>query len=171
MEFSLFLVLMAVLAADPSTANPPRSDTATCQVIVEGHGIEKLTLLKENDSVNFDSVSLPIYTYDAKRPDWWLEPGRYRVNRIELKGGYWHVVDDTKTEWFTLSPGEPYRLRLGAPLTSQVDVKREGRLLKLDYRLVDAARRRFRSTERTSPPRFVIYQNGREIASDAFEYG
>ncbi len=87
-----------------------------------------------------------------------------------MKGGYTHDAF-ADTYWFTLSPGKPYHLRAGVPLTSHVEVTREGRLLKLDYRLVDVAGRQYRDANRTSPPRFAIYQNGREIASGSFEYG
>lgn len=167
MEFSISIVLAAVLAADPSRANEPRPAAATCQVIVDGRAVEKLSLQKENDRESGRTQVI----YDVRGPSLSLEPGRYRVDRIDLKGGYWHRAAQMDTDWFALSPDQPYHLRAGAPLTSHIDVTREGRLLKLDHRLLDAAGRRYGSTERTSPPCFAVYRDGQEIASGSFEYG
>jgi hypothetical protein len=161
MEFSILLVLMTVLADDQPTAQQSRPNAAICRVIVDGEHIEQLILEGENGHLHLK---------DATSSNISLEPGRYRVSQIMLKGGYFND-NRAKTEWITLSPGAPYHLRVGAPLTSHVDVKREGRLLKLNCRLADAAGRPYRSMDRSSPPRFSIYQDGREIASDSFEYG
>jgi hypothetical protein len=161
MEFSIILILMTVLADDQPTAEQPRPDAAVCQVVLDGDHIEQLILEGDNGRT---------YVKDAANSNFFFEPGRYRLSRIMLKGGCF-FDNPAEPEWFTLSPGEPYHLRAGAPLTSHVNVKREGQLLKLDYRLADAAGRHYRNTDRSSPPRFSIYQDGREIASDSFEYG
>jgi hypothetical protein len=152
---------MTVLADDQPTAEPSRPDAAICQVILDGKYVEQLILEGENGR---------LHVRDATSSNLFLEPGRYRVSRIMLKGGYSYDIH-AETEWFTLSPDEPYHLRAGAPLTSHVDVTHKGRLLNLEYRIVDTAGRRYRSTDRTSPPRFAIYQDGQEIASGSFEYG
>ena len=56
--------------------------------------------------------------------------------------------------------------------TVKLQVTREGRLLTMDYQLVDAQGRRCidRKSMATSP-RFTIRQAGQEIGSGAFEYG
>jgi hypothetical protein len=160
MEFSIFLVLMTVLAGDPA-AEKPRADGANCQLMVDGEHIEKLTLMGKNGRVHESDLTGSIL---------FCAPGQYCLQRVVLQGGYCYEMRG-QPEWFTLSPEEPYHLRGGAPLTSHVDVTRMGQLLELDYRLVDAAGRRYRNMERTAPPRFAIYQDGQEIAGGAFEYG
>ena len=161
MAFSVLILLLSVLGADPTAAEQSPPDGATCQLILDGQGIEKLVLERENRGT---------YTKDVTGPSLWLEPGRYRVLQVTLKGGFNHDARG-EAEWFTLSSDEPHHLRAGAPLTPRVDVKRQGRLLNLDYRLVDAAGRRYRNTDRTHPPRFTISTGGQQIASGLFEYG
>ena len=48
MEFSILLVLMTVLADDSPMAERSRPDAATCQLIVDGEYVEKLTLEGSN---------------------------------------------------------------------------------------------------------------------------
>jgi hypothetical protein len=55
-------------------------------------------------------------------------------------------------------------------------VKRAGRLLKLDYQVLDGDGRKYRrndpsSNDRSHPPQFAIYQGGCQIGSGTFEYG
>ncbi len=71
------------------------------------------------------------------------------------------------------TPGEP---QMHKQLTPQVQVTRAGRLLNLDYQLVDASGRSRadelrQQQQRNTPPRFTVWQGGREIGSGTFEYG
>ena len=50
-------------------------------------------------------------------------------------------------------------------------VKRAGRLLTLDYQLLDADGQKFRNPDRNHPPRFTVYQGDRLVGSGTFEYG
>ena len=131
------------------------------ELIVEGELIESLTVTgKAGDSRTINrpgaSVSLPA--------------GQYSIQEIQLEGGFRCVVPRT-AETFTVSPDEPCRLKAGAPLTPGVTFKRSGKMLTLDYELVDAAGRNYRRTGRSlDPPRFAVYQGEREIGSGTFEY-
>lgn len=161
MKFSIALVLITTLGADRPQLKLPGPEAATCQLIVDGQAVEELWLQNEN---------MLTLTHKLKGPTLSLAPGRYRVERIQLKGGYLHIAEPWESD-FTLRPDQPHHLRAGAPLKSHVEVKREGRLLSFDYRLTDAAGRRYRSSNTTARPRFTVYQNGREVAGGTFEYG
>lgn len=56
-------------------------------------------------------------------------------------------------------------------LTPHVLVTRQGRVLKLDYELLDARGNKPPTVDRTHKPRFRICRDGREIASGDFDYG
>jgi hypothetical protein len=56
-------------------------------------------------------------------------------------------------------------------LTPHVAVTRQGRVLKLDYELLDAHGSKSPTADRDHKPHFKICQDGREIASGDFEYG
>ena len=59
----------------------------------------------------------------------------------------------------------------GESLTPHVQVTRQGRVLKLDYELLDAHGIKSSKVDPQHKPQFKIYQDGREIASGNFEYG
>lgn len=61
----------------------------------------------------------------------------------------------------------------GATVTPHVQVTRQGRLLKLDYQLLDANGKPqpIQSPDYSHPPRFTILQGDKELASGSFEYG
>ncbi len=56
-------------------------------------------------------------------------------------------------------------------LTPHVAVTRQGRVLKLDYELLDAHGNKSPTADRDHKPHFRICRDGREIASGNFEYG
>ena len=57
-------------------------------------------------------------------------------------------------------------------LTPQVQVQRAGRVLTLDFQLVDAQGRRHPPGERRgTPPTFTVYKDGQPIGTGSFEYG
>ncbi len=63
-----------------------------------------------------------------------------------------------------------------AKLTPHVQATRAGRLLNLDYQLLDASGQirtdqLLQQWPRNTPPKFTIWQDGREIDSGTFEYG
>lgn len=64
-------------------------------------------------------------------------------------------------------------LAVGGPLTNSVLLNRQGASLSLNYQLVgaDGARYQLTRQDRSRPPRFAIYQAGKEIASGKFEFG
>jgi hypothetical protein len=130
---------------------------------IEGPAIERFVLRSALGEIteirpHGDSVSLPVGSYDVVEIEW---PGGIRgrsrlgeVDRIEV------AADQTPV------------LRVGLPLTSQVQVRRAGRLLSLEYRLLDAQGRQYvRRVAGASPPTFTVFKNGRALGSGAFKYG
>jgi hypothetical protein len=78
----------------------------------------------------------------------------------------WKAPAEAKT---AISPARP-----AGPLTPQLQATRAGRLLILDYQLLDADGNnclRQGLDPRPAPPRFSIRRDGREIDSGDFEYG
>ena len=162
MKSLLCLALVAYLGADAPIA--VRSDKdAGCQVILGPH----VTSVVFVDEHGVQPVLKPA------GQDVSLKAGRYRISEITLEGGYsYRAAYEQNVEWIILTPDKPYELQAGTPLTPRVRATRQGPLLKLDYQLVDAAGRNYRSSEPSKhPPRFSIRQQNREIASGDFEYG
>jgi len=160
MFFAALLFGTGLFAAEPKT-EPSVLDEANCQLSIEGAFIEKLTL-------DFEGGSAKELTQPASSVS--LPAGRYRVRQVELKGNYRYIVfAEKEDDWFQLTPSQPYHLKVGAPLKSKVNATRQGRLLKLDYELVDACGRNYSSGARTDPPTFAVFSGGREIGSGSFE--
>lgn len=164
----LSLVGSIVLASEPSKSQPavtatPPAAAAVYPLRIEGRGIERLEFADEDQKPTVftkpgASVSLPA--------------GRYFVREVELTGGFecYGWLDDGG--WITLPADSPPVVKAGAPLTPKVQLKRAGRLLQLDYQLVDAAGRGYSPDEdAVPPPTFRILKNGQTIGSGSFEYG
>lgn len=140
-----------------------------CELDIAGSHIDRLTL--ENQNGHIRHIASP-------GPRLSLPAGKYCVRQVNLEGGYQFIgSSDGEPRWFTLArrftltPESPYQLKVGAPLKPSVRATRWGRFLRLDYQLVDAGRRPYRSEQRTNPPRFTVYRGDREIGSGSFEYG
>ncbi len=56
-------------------------------------------------------------------------------------------------------------------LTPHVQVTRQGRVLRMNYELLDAQGNQSPTVDRDHKPRFRIRRDGQEIASGDFEYG
>ncbi len=98
-----------------------------------------------------------------------LPVGTYTLSKIYLKGGY--QGGNEKGLKIEIEPGESTKLEAGPPLEQVVDVKRVGRMLQLDYKLVGAAGNRYSQMVVGDEPEFMIYKDGEKIAGGKFEYG
>jgi hypothetical protein len=56
-------------------------------------------------------------------------------------------------------------------LTPHVRVTRQGRVLKLDYELLDARGIKPPTVDRDQKPQFKIFRDGQQLAAGDFEYG
>ena len=168
MTICLPLLLAASLVADAPPRKALLAQPANCQLILDGTRIKEVHLEGE------DGRGYPVH---GARRIALLRPGRYRVRLIMLEGDYAWAAPRDGGEWFTLRPDRPYHLRAGAPLVPKVDVVRQGRYLRMDYRgMADAGGRVYfgrNSAEmaRRHPTRFVIFRGGRELAAGTLRYG
>jgi len=153
------------LAKEPAKGQPAR-DSSSCELIL-GKRIESLTLT--------DQQGQPVVF--RRGSGMCLPPGQYLIQGIDLPGGYSSLTyGGHPPDRLTLVPGKPCRFDIRAPLTPSVAVKREGRLLKLDYQLLDGDGRKYRrndpsGSDRSHPPQFAVYQGESLIGSGSFEYG
>ena len=135
--------------------------SSVCQLVLEGRHIEKLLLSDEQG--NQKEIVHPGPTVS-------LPSGNYWIVEIELHGGY-RATSRGSIQSLSLSCDDPCQAAIGAPLEPNVTVKREGRLLKLDYRLLDANGRKTRRVSSVASTEFAIYQGDQKIGSGSFEYG
>jgi hypothetical protein len=57
-------------------------------------------------------------------------------------------------------------------LTAKIEARRAGRVIALDYQLLEAnGRRHVDRQQREKPPEFTVLQNGSPIGSGVFAYG
>jgi hypothetical protein len=73
----------------------------------------------------------------------------------------------------TVSAGKAALLKTGGPLTNSVLVSQRGKQLILNYQLLGADGRTYqvRNQDHSKPPRFAVYQDGKQIHSGQFEFG
>ena len=98
--------------------------------------------------------------------------GRYTASAVWLKKGA------TEACWLSNEPlllnaTAPANLVLGGPLTNLVTLQRSGRKLNMNYRLVgaDGASYRLTQQDRSKPPEFAVYHDGKKVFSDKFAFG
>jgi hypothetical protein len=158
-----------VLAAEPAKKPPPPA-ALSCEVILGQH-IKDLGLI--------DPQGRPV-PYSPRGSSMFVQPGQYVIETIDLQGGYSASPSSgyfgRSPDRLTLIPGKPCRFDIRFPLTPSVTVTRVGRLLKLDYQLLDGDGRKYRRSDPTNddrahPPQFAIYQGDGQIGSGTFEYG
>jgi len=114
------------------------------------------------------------YTVVVREPPGTLKlpQGIYTVSAVWLKKG--------AAEAYRLADGPllinataPTNIVLGGPLTNSVTLTRQGRKLRMDYRLVGADGGSYRLTQedRAKPPEFTVYRGGKKVESGKFEFG
>lgn len=130
---------------------------------LEGENIEQLVLQGGGQKQTFDRPGKSLM----------LEPGTYEMSQLGLKGGftYYPYRDTTIFRSILVGPGEPAVLKAGGPLEQRITARREGQLLKMDYRLIGIAGEWYRNNSRYPPPTFTIYKGDKEIASGRFQFG
>ena len=128
---------------------------------LEGKYIERLVLGRRNGHTQrldhpAETIKLPV--------------GEYNLMEIHLIDGFSCrlLTNDRKV---TITNDKPVILKLGAPLTQTVKVKRQGSVLLLNYELLGSGGETYTSSDRSKPPTFTIYKGDKEITSGKFEFG
>jgi hypothetical protein len=152
------MLLPAVVLAEAKPASQPAGNPGDGELILESKYIERLVLLDPQGQRK---------DITAPGPKMFLPPGQYIVQEVYFQGGF-SIKPYTV---FTSASKEVFKLDIGASLKPSVTVKREGRLLKLDYRLLKADGQPSINSDRSHPPEFAVYQGDEKIGSGKFEYG
>jgi len=146
------------------TPTPSQHGTNLGELKVQGKYIERLVLRqKDGGTKKFDkpgeTIKLPI--------------GEYRLQEVRLESGYSCGITTriSDANWVTVAEDKPAVLEVGAPLKQTVEVRRQGSLLLLNYKLLGAGGEAYTSDNRSDPPGFSVYKGDKKIASGKFEYG
>ena len=129
---------------------------------LEGEHIERLVLRqKDGPTQGFDHPGATIK----------LPAGEYRLQDVRLKNGYTCLNSVSTYNWVTVTEDEPAVLKVGAPLKQILEVKRRGKALVLDYKLLGIGGEAYTKNDRNKQPRLIVYNGDEEIHSGRFEYG
>ncbi len=172
-ELTKWVALLAVLAAlthfsspvvlgDPATEQEP-SGPAYGQLNVGTDLVISLTVVDESGKYR-------VIDWPGKSVE--LPAGEYRLEEVVLQNsfeGARFAAEDPQV--FEISPDKPHQLRIDGLLKPTVTVTRQGRLLELDYALMDADGAAYSHRDDANPPRFTVYKDGQVIDSGSFEYG
>jgi hypothetical protein len=163
-KFNLFvLFLMITILLPMSASGTSTQKQALGELKIEGKHIERIILRqKDGSSKWFDKPGRTIE----------LPPGRYQLQESRLEGGYICVRGaGIKNKWITIAENKPAVLKVGAPLKQTIKVRRRGKALVLDYKLLGIGGESYTNEIRNKPPSFVVYKGDEELISGRFEYG
>ena len=138
-------------------------EKALGELKLEGEHVERLVLQrKDGHTDRFDQpgevVELPV--------------GQYHLMESHLDGGYTCIQGTVpQNKWITIAENKPAVLKVGAPLKQAMEVKRQGRTLALDYKLLGIGGEGYTRADRSNPPGFTVYKGDQEIASGQLAYG
>lgn len=131
---------------------------------IEGTHIAQLTLQRDDGhSEQWSNLSGSIM----------LPVGTYHIRQLSLRGEYVGQSQDlTKLGQIEITKDEPAVLKAGGPLRQVVEVKRQGRMLVLNYRVQGIGGEEYGPSRRPdSRAKFTVYRGEKAIATGAFEYG
>ena len=138
-------------------------EKASGELKLEGEHVERLVLRrKDGHTERFDQPGEVIE----------LRVGQYHLLESHLDGGYSCFQGAvTQNKWIKIAENTPAVLKAGAPLKQTLEVKRQGRTLALDYKLLGIGGEGYTHEDRSNPPGFTVYKGDQEIASGQLAYG
>ena len=158
-----FSAIILVLAIGTCLCKAKDKRSVLGELKIEGEHVERLILLeKDGHSKWFDrpgeTIELPV--------------GQYQLQESRLDGGYVCVLGaGIENKWIMIAENKPAVLKVGAPLKQMLKVKRRGKALVLDYKLLGIGGESYNNNDRNEPPKLIIYNGDEEINSGRFEYG
>jgi len=155
---------------------PVQNQAPLCELQIDGHSIQSLTLLGDSPEIGLDGEYAGTQRFLRPGKSVLLPAGRYHVLDVTLEGGFEaHENFLDARQWIDVSPDTPCKLAIGAPLSPRVSVQRHGRFLEMDCDLVDAGGRSYVASDgvarQAPPPAFTVYKDGQVLGSGSFEYG
>jgi hypothetical protein len=137
------------------------NNQASGEIKLEGEYVERLVLRLQNGR-----------TVRLDRPDETirLPVGEYSLTEIHLCNGY-SCRPPSRNRRIKVTEDKSSVLKLGAPLTQNVKIQRQGDVLVLNYELLGQGGRNYTSNDRSKPPVFTVYKGDKKIFSDKFEFG
>ncbi len=157
------LLLLRVRASPCQAQEPNQPDSAQSELRLEGKDVERLVLRRKDGHTE---------RFDKPREVVRLPVGQYHLLESHLSSGYTCFQGPGPTvQWTTVTEEEPALLKVGTPLRQVLDVKRHGRELVLDYKLLGVGGESYTTSNRSNPPTFAIYKGDKQIASGQFKFG
>ena len=158
---TLFFLGIGICLCQAQEAN--KQNSALGELKLEGKYIDLLVLRRKDGRT--ERFNQPEETIK-------LPAGEYQLLEARLEGGYTcRIMRVSGRDWVTVDEDKPAVLKVGAPLKQTVKAKRQGRILILNYELLDVGGEIYTSSNRNKPPTFTVYKGDKEIASDKFEFG
>jgi len=138
-------------------------EKALGELKIEGEHVKRLILRREDGREE---------RFEKPRETIQLPEGKYHLVESHLDGGYICFQGaGPQSKWITIDENELAVLKIGAPLKQTMEVKRQGKILALDYRLLGIGGEAYTRADRSNPPSFTVYKGDKEIASGQFAYG
>jgi hypothetical protein len=156
----VFILLLSIsILFVPSVSADQTQEQPLGQLKIEGSHIEQLVLRAINGQTK---------TFDNPQDTIKLPAGTYYLQQVNLKNGFsCNFINDR----IVITEDKPAVLKVGAPLKQTIDVKRQGRLLVLNYKLTGQGGENYRDQSRREKPAFTVYKGDKVISSGNFEYG
>ena len=146
-------------AAQTPAASP---EVQTGRLVVTGEHVARLVLRRPGGA----RVEIP---NPAAGVD--LAVGTYDVYEIELEGGLFsRPLLDTSPDPVIIIPGEQTTLNVGAPLRQIIALQQDGRVLYLEYFVLDALGNRYQPRFVGPEPRFDVFRGDKKIGGGTFQH-
>jgi hypothetical protein len=103
-----------------------------------------------------------------------IPSGLYREQRLLLQNpGHERTLPLSLKKNINIDGKNPYEFKDGGPLRNSMDIKRSGNRLIMNYKLLDAGNNQIENewTDANQIPTLIVYQNGKKVHADKFNYG
>lgn len=160
---ALFVITSFSWAGQVSRCQAQEQKQVLGELRIEGKHIERLLLCRKNGQTK---------QFNEPNQVLRLAVGEYRLQYISLKGGYTcNSLHSSAYDWITIAENKSAVLKVGAPLKQILEVKRQGKNLIINYKLLGIGGEAYITGDRSNPPGLTIYKGDREIATGRFAYG
>lgn len=158
-----FSAILIFLAIGTCLCRAQDQKSTLGELKLEGEHVERLVLQRKDGHTE---------RFDRPGETFKLSTGQYQLLESHLDGGYTCFQGaGMQNEWITITENAPAVLKVGAPLKQILEVKRRGKVLMLDFKLLGIGGEAYTSEKRSEPPSFAAYKGDQEIASGQFAYG